>query len=90
MNEQRAHPRTTPPLEEQLLTIHGHRKNLFGRILDQSQRGLGIFVAAEARFEVGESLLVHRLQPHHLGLAFVRHVTAQRPVGVVLGIEWGQ
>lgn len=88
MIEKRRWPRNAPAAGQQLLTVHGPKRHVFGRILDESPGGLGIHLAEPGEFSPGESLLVHRLEPHELSLATVRHVSQPPGRGTVIGVEW--
>lgn len=86
--ERRTSPRGAPPVNEQLLTIHADRRHAFGRIVDESDGGIGVRLAEAVSFEIGESVLVHRLNPHRLRLGIVRHVLHPAQRGTRLGLEW--
>jgi hypothetical protein len=88
MNEKRRWPRSAPPLSEQLLTVHGLRKHVIGKAVDQSLGGLGIRVALPAKFEIGEPVLIQSAHPNRLRMATIRHVVGDGANGQRLGIEW--
>ena len=88
MHEKRRWQRSTPPLSEQLLTVHGLRKHVVGKAVDQSLGGLGIRIALPARFEVGEPVLIQSTQPNRLRMATIRHVSPDGETGQRLGVEW--
>ena len=88
MNEQRRYTRMTPPLGEQLVALHGYRKHVFGRVVDESSGGLGIHLADPEEFRIGERLLIHRLHQSRIRLDTVRHVDLPHDQGTRMGVQW--
>lgn len=88
MREQRMFERTKPPLNEQMLTIHGFRKHVYGRVVDESTGGLGIALEDPAEFRPGERLLVHRHHHSRIRMATVRHVDSDEGGCTRMGVMW--
>lgn len=72
-----------------MVTIHGYKKHVFGRVVDESLGGLGIELADPENFRVGERLLVHRVHQSRLRLATVRHVKGpSEGTATRMGVMW--
>lgn len=88
MHERRRHPRRVPLSDQRLLTLHGSRGHICGRAEDESISGLAVRVPDQGDWEVGQTVLVHRMYERELRMGTIRYLNLDSNGQARMGIEF--
>jgi hypothetical protein len=70
-----------------MLTLHGSRGHIRGRAEDESEGGLAVQVPDQGDWEIGQTVLVHRMHEQKLWMGTIRYLNPASDGGVRMGIE---